>query len=285
MLASVRVFIGMLICLLPLSTYAESSDDAQIESLYVLSGLQVQLDQLPAMLQASFDETVAIEPSLKILSAESIGQMRDAITVAYAPAAFKKTVTAAMREHLTHTDIEQTLVWLESPLGKKCTALEEAAATPDVYVQILQFANEMKNNPASTERQQLLQQLDNAAKATETNIEIVLNTQVAVMSAVMATLPRSQQVPLTQIMAEAEQVRPQVAAMMEFQMPLMFGYVYQALSDTELAAYVAFARSPAGSNYQTHILKGIKQAFFDGSHRWGQAIGEILEAAKSQSKV
>ena len=190
-----------------------------------------------------------------------------------------------MAARLTAADAKFVLDWLDSPLGRKCTALESAAAAPDALDAMQTYAQKLQQSPPSKARTALLDELATAVKAVDNAVEIVMNTQLAVAAGMMAAMPAEQQKPLGVIHDQLEQLRPQITAAVQSQTALAFLYTYQALSEDEIRRYLTFARSSEGKRYHAAAAEGIEQALTAGSLKLGGMISEIVQATENQSEI
>jgi len=86
-------------------------------------------------------------------------------------------------------------------------------------------------------------------------------------------------------MGQIEKTRPHLEAAMKSQVVVTFLYTYRSLSNSELEKYIEFAGSEIGLKYHRTTIAGFKKALIDGSIRWGNSIGELLEDTNKQSET
>ena len=261
----------------------QNQNDALLQELYVKSGMEKQMEQFPLVIQAGFDQAALQDNRLQRLPKNLTSAIRALALEAFAPESLKKAVVAELKEKLTVQDIKEVLKWLDSPLGKNCTRLEESAFTPEAMAEMQQYAAQIKNSPPTAERLDVLRKFDSAIKATESSVEIAINQQVAIALAITATLPLEQQRPLADIKREIEKTRPQVEAAIRLDTLISLLYTYRSLTESQIQQYIAFVTSPAGSKYQSVSTAAFKKALLDGSIKWGKAIGEAIKIVKPQS--
>jgi hypothetical protein len=274
---------SILLLLFPIAASAQSQKDALVQELYVKSGMEKQLAQIPAIIQADFDQAALKDSHLQDLPKNLVSAIRDLIPEAFTSENLKKTMLAELGDKLTVQDLKQVLKWLDSPLGKKCTRLEEAATTPEVLAELEQYAAQIKNSPPSARRLELITKLDAATKATENNVQIAINNQIAVALALNATYPLEQQQPPDFFAREMKKIAPQIEAALRKETLLSLLYTYRTLTDAETKKYIEFLRSPAGSKYTSVSTVAIKKAHFNGSIKWGKAVGEKIKQLQSQA--
>ncbi len=274
--------IGVL--LMPAAVLGQSPSAAQLDELYRKSGLAGLVEQIPAGVQAGFDK--AFDGGLDApLTARQLKIIHTRIPQAYAADDIRPGIIAVLADKLTAADVRVALEWLESPLGRKCTALETAAAAPEALSAMDVYAKELQQSPPSPERIELLGELAQAVKAAENAVEVVMNTQLAIAVGMMAALPAEQRQPVDIIRDQIEQVRPQVTAAMEDQTVLAFLYTYRELTADEIRQYLQFARSDVGARYHAAASEGIEQALTAGSLKLGAMISEVVQATENQSEI
>jgi hypothetical protein len=270
--------------MLPITVHAQNQNEL-IQSLYLKSGMDKQIKQLPLLIQAGIEKAFEEDDRINQLPRHTKSAISGSVHQAFATERFKKIIIKEMTESMTVKDINKTLKWLDSPLGKKCTRLEETASTPDTLSEVQKFAAQLQKTPPPANRLDILRRLDAAVKATETNVEITMNAQLAVAFAVVKSLPQEQQGPLELIAEQLEKTRPQLEAAMRSQTLLFTLYTYQDLTNAELEKYIQFATSSAGTKYHVATISGFKKALLDGSLNWGESIADILNQSKHQSET
>ena len=273
----------ILVSFLPITAYGQTQDDSQVQELYVKSGLENQLHQYPFIIQAAFEQASQVDDRVRRLPKNVLSAIKASAHEAFAPAGLKGAVLPELREKLTAQAIKELLDWLDSPLGKRCTQLEETASTPEGLTGMQEFASRMQASPPTVQRVDTLRKLDSAIKATESAVDVAINTEVAVAFAFVTALPSEQQRPLEDIARELERQRPNIEAMMRSQVLVSFLYTYRTLSDDEIERYIAFATSPVGSKYHSVTMAAVKKALIAGSIKWGRSVGDAIERLKKQS--
>lgn len=129
----------------------------------------------------------------------------------------------------------------------------------------------------------MFREFDSATKTTESAVEMIINTQVAVALAMTATLQLEQQRSLDDISREFEKNRPNIEAAVRSQILISFLHTYKDLTDAEIQQYVEFARSAVGTKYHSVGLAALKKAFVGSSLRWGKSIGDAIKQLKNQT--
>lgn len=281
-----KIWLGaILLALMPFLAAAQDQHEALVQELYVKSGLAKQIQDVPRSIQAGLDQPMLEAEQFPKPSLRVIALMKALAPEAFAPEKLKAVVLPQLKTGLTTSDLQAALKWLDSPLGIKCTRLEEEASTPEAYPEIDKYAAQLKKSPPTPERLKIIQKLDAALKASQTSVEMALNLQVALLLAVNATLPKEQQQSPAEILGEMEQHRPEIESALQLESLVSLFYTYRSLTEAEINQYIKFATSSAGSKYQEVADAAVKKALIAGGIRWGEAIGEAMKQLEGQTEA
>ncbi len=273
----------MLLSFLAIPVYGQDRHDSLVRDLYVKSGMKEQLVQLPTVIQIALDQQYEENTDLKKLPKNVLSTIRGLVPQAFAENRMKNRVIEELSQGMTDEEIQETLAWLNSPIGEKCTKLEEAAASPEAFSEMQDYGEEIKKSPPSAERLQALRKLDSAARFTEGAVEMTINLQTAVALAVIATLPAEKRLPPEEIEREMQKDRPALESQVRSQTFVQLVYTYRSLSNEEVASYVKFATSPTGKKYTDISELALRKATLEGGLRWGRAVGEAIQNSATQS--
>ncbi|MHC1728869.1 MAG: DUF2059 domain-containing protein [Syntrophobacteraceae bacterium] len=269
--------------LVPMVVCAQTSDDALVRELYAKSGMEKQLRDLPLVIQAALEREAREDDDVQKLPANVRSAIQESAKKAFSPESMKKSILPELREKLTDREIKIILEWLDSPLGKKCTQLEENASTAEAMAEMEHYATQMRSNPPAAGRLNVLRQLDSATKMTESAVEMAINTQVAVTLAIMATFPRELHKSFDDVAREIEENRSKIESEVRSETLVSLLYTYRSLTEAEIKRYTQFAASPAGEKFNTVSISAFKKAFLDSSIRWGRGIGEEMQQMSNRT--
>lgn len=270
---------------LPIVALAQDTKETLIQELYRKSGLEKQVDQLPMFIQLGFDQAVAADNRLNGMPQSVIAEMRGSVKTVFASQRIKETIVTELREKLTIGDLKNVLRWLSSPIGRKFTQLEESASTAEKYHEMQRYALQLQKSPPLPARLKIIQQLDSAVKATQTSVEVAMNTQLAVAIAVAASLPREQQPTYDVLVSTIEQSRSQIESTMRAETLVSLLFIYDTVPSAEINRYISFASSPAGTRYHDAAMSGLKQALTRAGYKWGETVADILKQSGSKSEA
>jgi len=120
------------------------------QELYIKSGMEKQIQQVPNLIRSGFDQALKQDKNLQQMNRAVIAAMRDIIEDAFEASKLKKTIMQAMEQDMSPEAMQAVINWLDSPLGKKCTRLEESASTVSGQQALQRFAMQLEKNPPST---------------------------------------------------------------------------------------------------------------------------------------
>ena len=265
-----RLIVMLLFMLTGLSTMAAEQDtrDRQIAQIMELSGTNHTFDQMPAMMQTLLQQQ---PPPLSPKDLESFSQ---ALLSAFAPEKLRTEMTDYFRAHYDARHFEQLLALLKKPLIKEMTALEQATTEPDDMVQLMQQANAFMAS-VPNERLTILRDLDEAMTASETMLDLQIQSFQSYVTAINSILPEAQRMPAARMEEISRQIREQGLYPMRQQMLVQLAWTYRTASDDDLKAYLESYRSPIGQ-WSKDFMRAATLAVF------GHASDEINERIKQK---
>ena len=246
----------------------KKSDPQLVQTLMIKSGLNKQLEQLAPMVQTSISQQ---NQGANALSADELDMLSGMAAEAFDAKALKDKVQRHIQTNLPETDIRAALAWLNSPLGAKITKLEEDASTPAAYEEMQKLGSQLTGNAG---RVDLIRKLDNASKATETAVAVMLNTQMALIAALTSGVPPEKRPTIENIEKEVLKNKGQIQSAVEQATLLTLLYTYRSLSNAEIGKYIDFARSASGKKYNTVTSEAVTAAVTNAAHVLGSLIAE-----------
>lgn len=262
----------------PVALAADRSRAEVAEAIVVKSGVAAQLGDFAPSLRAG----ITTNPELASkMSEQQLGTLLGAFDSAYAPARLKADIAAELVKALKPAQANEALVWLESPVGAKITALEDEATA------LAQDPNGM------AEAQKLLERLPprrgeryialmKATGADEAGARIALNSSLGMAYGAAATLGKSAP-DLAAMRKELEAQKPQMVEALGNVYLTMFASIYQNLPEAELDQYLAFAESPTGRAYHQALIGALDVALTGAAKEVGRQIGESERAARGKT--
>ena len=272
---AVRILaLALLVALSGISRAQPADTAARIDRLLDAAGIAHSIRQiLPNMLSGINAEQQGLPPSLHAAIVE-------AATQAFQPAPMLDTTRSRLSANLGGKELDDTLAWLDSPLGRRITALENTAAEPAAVDAMGTYVKELEQRPPAKSRVGLIVELNALTGAAEMTATIIEGIALATVLGINAALPAEKRPPL-------EALRKQLAVAMPntreqaAQMVTIYGlYAYRALSDEDLAAYVRFVKSPSGAAYAKAALVAFNDSMLEALGRFMQALPKAIDKHK-----
>ncbi len=266
-----KCLMGLMLCIQ--IGYAAASDRLLVDRVFDQSGIRLQIEQLPEHLLAGLGQETESNQSVPDGFHEAA---RMAAAEAFDVHSLVERVRSGLGESLSDADLKSILVWLESDIGRRVTRLEAAANDPDRQHEIAQFAAGLDSNPPPAPRLRWIQALDEAARISESTVEATLGVQLAVATAVAASLPADQRPPVQMLAELLDASRPSLAPLLQNQIWVLLLFTYQSLSDSEMLEYLAFCQSPVGRRYNQALFNGLEGAMIESAFRFGEVLTRML---------
>ena len=254
---------------------AAISPEDLTHALYIRSGMEEQIRNLPVAIQIGFDQVRDQDDRIQQIPQDFYVKIKELLAESYAADNLNAMVRRHMEAQMSQAEMGRTLNWLNSPVGKRCTELYKASLTSRAPAKQQELMTTMQQSPPSSTRLKLIQELAATTKTTETILEIAVTTQLVVTTVITATLPSVQQRPFSEILDEVDTNRLLLEPRVDQQIQPLLLYRYRSLSDAELAQYITFATSSAGAQYYRSMLNGIKLALMDSSIRFGASMAQL----------
>ncbi len=267
----------VILCIFSPLTYGEASNSS-IDMVLDLSGLTQQVNQFPGLIKEGMKQarqqgapisnsafsTMLLRTDDTILASEIIEEVR-----------------SSLKKALTEQDIQQLLLWYESDLGKEITALEENAATPEAYNQMMQQSQALLSNSERVER---AKRFDKFLGVTELTMDIQEYSSVAIFSAItLALRPDSATSEIKKFKAQMIAMRPQIRVPTEQIVIVSFVYMYLTLDNFKLKEYELFLTDPTTSKFNKIVASSLNRGLEKSIDKWAFALGRIFSNKEQQS--
>ncbi|MGH8728400.1 MAG: DUF2059 domain-containing protein [Burkholderiales bacterium] len=262
-----------LILLLIAAPVGADDKEKSAQELMTASGLDRQIAQIPAGI------LLGLEQQKGALPEEIHNGLRDAMSRAYSAKFIETKVASAIRDRLDEKVMAETLVWLQSDLGKKITALEGEASSPEGYLAIQDYAQQLQRNPPPPNRLKLAQEMDEATSATDVAVSVIEAGELGVALGLDSLRPADEQLGLDKLMENISQERGSLTAGMRDLNIVGFLYMYRTLSDEELDSYLKFLQSDPGVKYQEAVTAGLKEALLEAAVETARALPETIKGS------
>jgi hypothetical protein len=254
----------------PVAHAAAAPAAAKADRLMEASGMAHSIRQIQPTMTGSFDQPQEGLPDDVRIA------LRQAAALAFLPDPMIEKVRARLGALLIGRHLDHTLAWLESPVGRRITDLENASAEPAAASQIESYAKEFEKQMPSKRRTGLITQLMAATGSTEFSATMLESAFLATALGVNAALPVQQRSPVDSVRKRIASVLPKMQKENEQALAVSMHYTYRTLSDRELESYLKFLKSASGSAYTRDSLAAIREAMNEAMARYMQEIPKAL---------
>jgi hypothetical protein len=165
-------------------------------------------------------------------------------------------------QYVDDTKVKEVLGWYRTPLARRLTELEVAFTTsPNRERELAQFIARLRVEQLDLRRVELIQRLDAASGATKTSVELLMAVAQAVLRVADPYLPASRRLKPGQLESQARQLRLQSEEVLRQANTISMLYVYRSLEDGDIARYIQFLESDAGTWFGGAVRKATVTAF------------------------
>lgn len=282
-----------LICLLLLSSHVTmaapqgketSHREAQALELMDKSGLNEQIQNTPETLKTAIKNGFRrTSPDVEKLPDEVVNQITGIISNTFKPDTINRILVEHIQSELSPDDIQSVLAWLDSPLGKEITRLEEISSTPEAYKEMLSVVSSLKLASDYDQRLKLMREIDQSVNATELVLDRMLNMQIVTVTAMASAFP-SEEVPSAEmIKAKFNENRYDISQAISREIILGALYTYRDVSQSDIEKYIAFMKTDYGKKYHEVIHEGMNDAYAHCGKLFGKAVGSLVVGQKKNT--
>ena len=262
------------------ATAADKISEKTAAALVQESGLGDQLPTIPAGIEAGLN--VNPETATKLTEAQ-LETLRATLRDSYSPAKLTAGLVAELPALIGPAAAKEALAWLQSDVGKKITALEDAAAKTAGDSEVFAEAQKLFERlpPRRIDRYvRLIQATHVADGSANLLINVTLGTVVGEAAAGAPGKPLPN---LDEVRKQLDENRPQMIESINSQFLVLFGSAYQALPENELDQYLAFSESKSGIEYSKAMIAALDKAMTRCAIESGREIQKRLANPKPQT--
>ena len=265
------------LCALVAAASAWAAPAALVDEYMTKSGLVVQLAQVESGVLTGIEQARS-QPQYPALSAEQLARLQGAAKAAYGAERLRNAMRAQLQALLPTEDAEQDLKWLDTPFGKRVTALEEAGSTPEAYRRAMDVGAQTLAGLAP-ERKAELERMLKASGAVDLYAGIALNQQLGVMrglalSAGLQTTPSTEETK-----AKLDLYRSQIAGAMAPTLLANVAVLYAPLSDSELHEYATMLELPWSRRVTEAVSVALDKVLSAAAVELGRRLGDAAKPA------
>ena len=247
--------------------------EAQADAFMRKSGLWQQLAEIEPGVQQGIAQSDA---ELRQLNDEQLERLREAGRAAYGADRLRSAMRTELAASLPAAETEQALRFLATDLGKRATALEEAAATPENSARIETIADDAFAALAPA-RKDLIERMVKATRAGEFAASIIINQQLGIMRGIAVYAGRADSESQNDAKARLNRYRDQMVTTLGRRMIAHSAVIYGPLSDEDLAKYIDFLESPAGEQTNNAVSAALDKVLGAAAFELGRRIGDAVK--------
>ncbi len=256
-----------------------ATSEALVDDFLRKSGLWAQLAQIEPGVQLGIAQS---DGQMRQLNDEQLRHLRAAASYAYGADRLRKAMRADLVATLPTSDAEQALQFLATDLGKRVTALEEAAASPADSDRIEAIAAEAAA-ALTPSRRQLIQRMVKATGIVDVAASIVINQQLGVMRGFAFYSGRADASTTDELRTRMDSYREQMIGALAPRLTAHAAVIYGPLSEEELVRYVAFLESPVGLTISRVTSAALDRVLAAAAFDLGRRIGDAVKPADAKS--
>jgi hypothetical protein len=245
---------------------------AVAQQLVVRSGLAEQLKSVPQQFDMEVAQARGTEPD-HVLDA-----MAEAARASFRPELLQQDIVEVLAARMPVADMKRAIAWLETSVGRRVTRAEELASSTLTPESLQAHADGLKRKPQTAKRTRLIAELIIATKAIEQTANLIEGVALGMAMGMDSTQPVQNRQGLPTLQARLRSLMPpeQIRLSLAEAVPNLYGYMYREVSDADLAAYLAFNRSTAGTKYNDTLIAAFTEAMLRASMRTGPLIEKSL---------
>jgi len=239
-------------------------------------------DQLPSI-APSVAAGLTLNPGFASnLGEEQLQIVLKAFANAYAPLRLSADISAELAGQLKSAAAQEALIWFQSDLGRKITALEDTASRTASDSTAMEQAQTLYQRlpPRRAER---YERLAKASEVAESSAQLLINTSAGTAYGVASTTGAASPPNLDEIRSEYAHNRAEMTEALRIQFTVLFASAYQSLPETELDQYIAFVESPSGQALHKAMAVAIDRAMVKAAKEAGKQVGEAVRTQKAQT--
>jgi hypothetical protein len=239
--------------------------------------VRASLSSMPSQIRKLYTRDGSVQMSEQQLAAVTAAAERGFRIDVFEPPAL-----SALAENLDSATVPKTLAFLDSDLGKRMVAADVAAATLGED-NIDKIMNGELAAPATPKRDAIIEKLERAAHAAQSNVEVFLNMGRAVAVGTAIGSGQDQVAVGERARKSGEASRAELEESMREPMRRFLAYTYRTLSDSDLKHLLTYLDSPAGKRYVIAYNASMDAGYDAMGKRTGEQLGESLrELAQAQ---
>lgn len=247
------------------------------QSLYRLSGLHDLIEQIPTSTASSFESALTVDRLPEIFTGIDQNLIRSAVHNAFKMETFDRYMVKELSSSMDDAARLDMLAWYATDLGSRVRQAELENSLLSEQHRFIEFQNYLNRYPASEQRVQIVQGLDETMRSTESAVDMMINIQVAFNLSLSPFMPAEQRLTRQDILDMVKGQEQQLLEHYKQQTKEVLLFTYQDLSDVELEKLDRTLSTDAGQAFVAAINDGIKKGMFAASLDLGDGLGALIQ--------
>jgi hypothetical protein len=200
----------------------------------------------------------------ELLDEEQSAALDGALSAAFDPERLREVIVAQLIEQFDPAAARSAKTWFQSEPGRKIVQLEADAGNPASRDAVSEYAASLRSNPPTAIRIRMVKRFDEASGYSTDLFAIHIAVARSISNAFAPYVAEDERVTPEELEERFERLRPMLTAQTISQVEASMLYATRSLSIVEVAHYVEFVESPAGtwffSNVGTALVQGVSGA-------------------------
>lgn len=272
-LYQLKIFLFLVIC----SAWASAGASKQsVDNLIKLYGLEEQVAQFPAQMKAGFQQAHKQDSAIKPEQKEALLKSVD---IYISPSNIMNQIQTSLYKSLSQLEVDKTLTWLKSPLGREIARAEEISSAPEFQLLAMQNANELL---ADKERVELARRLDKLIGGTDFSMGIAEYGSIAVLSAMYTAVNPQAPLNIDGLRAHMSTNAAQTRSEIEKMVTIVFVQTYKNIDMNKLEMYEKFLSDATTMKLNKIITSSMKVGLESALSNWAGSLDKILTGASEK---
>ena len=233
---------------------AKASSDADVTQYMALLGINVALNGIPAQMSAMNQQM-----QMTAKDPERAQKVMNLLLNAWRLEDVKQVVFEHIKDNFSADEMQKLLTWLNSDLARRIKMAEAKASTPSFNQDLMNYMAILQTTPPTTERINVVRSFVETTNLVEYSLNIVTAVAKGTIEGLMVANP-GQGINEMQIQTQLTQMEAMMRPGLEQQMIMVSYFIYQSLTEQEIAQYTQFYQQPLGQKELSVMYEGIGQA-------------------------
>ena len=254
---------------------ARAAPEALVDEFLQKSGLAVQIAQIEAGVLQGLDQSRQQEQTPE-LSSDQLDRLRRSVKTAYGADRLRSAVRTDLVASLADGDVRDVLTWLDTPFGKRVTALEVEGSTMEAYDRLSKTGAATLASLAPARRADLERMLK-ASGSVDLLAGIIVHERLGVMRGIARSAGLPDAPPGVEAGAKVKQLRSQMAGALGPVLLANAAALYAPLSDDQLRAYADELESPPSLRVTAAVGAALDRVLSSAALEFGRRIGDATK--------